>query len=86
MIYSDGNEAMIGDEVSIAEKYRGVVVCCIDRGEGTPRYPAKDWAYFGSEVMIDTDFAGLVHYTAETIESEYITLIRRATSGGGAAT
>lgn len=73
MRYTDGNEAMIGDVVAIALKY-GVVVACMDRGEY--RSGSEHWAYLKQGIMVDTDFGGLVHYTADAADE--MALIHRA--------
>ena len=74
MHYTDGNEAMVGDIVAIATKYRGVVVACMDRGEYLPG--SEQWAYLEQGIMVDTDFGGLVHYTADAMDD--MVLISRA--------
>lgn len=75
MRYSDGNEAMIGDQVQIDGQYKGTIVACMDRDEYSPEHPAAQWAYLRHGVMIETDFAGLVHYTEPLYED--IALVRR---------
>lgn len=75
MKYSDGNEAEIGDVIAIDEKYRGVVVVCLDRDEYAEAYPRAQWSYLGTGILVDTDFGGLVHYSAE--KSEQMVLVRR---------
>ena len=62
MIYSDGHEAMIGDTVAISGIHRGIVVACLDRSEYSVDYPMNEWEYLEHGVLLQTDFAGLVHY------------------------
>lgn len=38
----------------------------------------ENWAYLGMGIMVDTDFAGLVHYTSEAIDD--FVLIRRGSA------
>lgn len=76
MNYSDGNEARIGDVVAIDEKYRGVVVACIDRDEYFTENSREQWSYLRIGVMVDTEFGGLVHYQSD--DGEHITLVSRA--------
>ena len=76
MHYTDGNEAMLGDEVTISGKHRGVVVASIDRAEYSAAYPAAQWSYLKKGVLIEMDFGGLVHY--EGSEHEHFALIGRA--------
>ena len=68
MLYTDGNEARLGDKVAIGGSHRGVVVACIDRGEYSAEHPAAQWSYLGRGVMIDTSFGGLVHYEDASLE------------------
>jgi hypothetical protein len=75
MIYADGNEAMIGDVVAIDVNFNGVVVASIDNAQYSKEFPADKWARLGQGVLIDTDFAGLVHYQASS--PEQMTLIER---------
>lgn len=76
MIYSDGNEARLGDDIEIDTRYRGLVVANIDGEQFTSDYPKEQWAYLGKGIMVVTDFAGLVHYTSA--EHEHMRLVSRA--------
>jgi hypothetical protein len=60
--YSDGNEAKLGDVVAIDDTYRGIVVANFDGAEYSPEHPSEDWSYLAKGILINTDFAGLVHY------------------------
>jgi hypothetical protein len=73
MKYSDGNEAMIGDEISIDTKYRGLVVACMDSNTFLSGH--ESWSYLKHGIMVDTNFGGLVHYSDNA--SEDIRLVRR---------
>lgn len=75
MNYTDGQEAMLGDEVLIGGKYKGVVVACIDSGQYSVKYSEGDWAYLMEGALIDTDFGGLIHYKNSANES--IVLVKR---------
>ncbi|WP_447589099.1 hypothetical protein [Aquipseudomonas campi] len=75
MNYSEGTEAMLGDEVLIAEKHKGIVVACIESGQYSKDYPKSNWSYLMSGVLIDTDFGGLIHY--KNSASENIALVKR---------
>jgi hypothetical protein len=76
MRYSDGNESKPGDHVQIDGEYSGLVVACIDSGEYLPGYGS--WGYLKQGVMIETDFAGLVHYPPD--QEEKIVLLHRGNS------
>ena len=75
MNYSDGAEAILGDEVLIAGKQKGIVVACIDSEQYSTDYPKSNWSYLMSGVLIDTDFGGLIHY--KNLASENIALVKR---------
>ena len=75
MLYADGNEAMLGDVVTIDGHFGGVVVASIDNAQYSKEFPTQTWAKLGQGVLIDTDFAGLVHY--QTSSPEKMTLVRR---------
>ncbi|HUB89018.1 MAG TPA: hypothetical protein VMA74_04725 [Dyella sp.] len=60
MKYQDGQKILAGDVVQIDGRYQGVVIAAID--DKSYLAGAEDWEYLGSGAMIDTDFAGLVHY------------------------
>ena len=75
MLYVDGNEARVGDIVSINDGYKGVVVGCIERGEYRHPHSAEHWAYLGHGILVDTDFGGLIHYP--DLRSEKLALVRR---------
>ncbi len=78
MHYLDGQEARLGDVISIAELHQGRVVACLDRDEYSPAYPASQWCYLSTGILVETRFAGLVHYPDG--EGERIQLVTR---GGG---
>ena len=75
MRYADGTEAQIGDAVAIAERHRGTVVANIDGREFSERYPKEDWEHLNRGILVETDFAGLVHYPNG--DNERIRLIER---------
>lgn len=63
MNYCSGEPVMVGDRVAFAG-CPGIVVFSNDDGLYTPDYPATDWAYLETGVMIDFPDLGLIHYTA----------------------
>lgn len=73
MKYNDGQRVLAGDVVEIDGRYHGVVIAAIDEGSYLPG--GEDWEYLAKGAMIDTDFAGLVHYPSD---DEDLVLIRRA--------
>lgn len=74
MRYSDGNEALAGDVVSIDIKYQGTVVAAIDKKSYLPGH--EHWAILGTGIMVNTDFGGLVHCQSDEYIGE-MTLISR---------
>ena len=66
MKFADGTDIEPGDLIQIDTIYRGRVIASMD----TNMYlPGEDgWAYLTTGIMVDTDFAGLVHYTSETAD------------------
>jgi hypothetical protein len=73
MKYADGQRVLAGDVVEIDGRYHGVVIAAIDDKSYLPG--GEDWEYLGIGAMIDTDFAGLVHYPED---DEELALVRRA--------
>ena len=67
MKYADGADIKPGDIMQIDGQYRGRVIASMDTSEYLPG--EGSWAYLGVGIMVDTDFAGLVHYTTETAEN-----------------
>lgn len=77
MRYADGSEIKVGDTVAIHANDRGTVVACFDTREFSARCPEADWSYLTSGVMVDTSFAGLVHYQYDA--SDTLRLLARKT-------
>ena len=63
MRYPDGQEVRVGDKVQCWEGCTGVVVASMDAGEYSAEHSREAWGYLGKGVMINTDKAGLIHYT-----------------------
>ena len=63
MNYPDGTKVMIGDKLTLWEGCFGSVVCSIDDGQYTQEYLEERWSYLGKGVLIDSNKAGLIHYT-----------------------
>jgi hypothetical protein len=76
MRYADGSEIQPGDVVQIDARYRGTVVASMDLGQYLPGQ--EQWAYLKEGIMVDTDFAGPVHYTADATDE--LVLIQRSPS------
>lgn len=70
-----GTDIRVGDVIRIDVQYRGRVVASMDTGEYLQG--EDSWAYLGEGIMVDTDFAGLVHYRDETAE-DFVLIARGA--------
>lgn len=73
MKYKDGQLVLAGDIVQIDGQYQGFVIAAIDDNSYLPG--GEDWEYLGNGAVIDTDFAGFVHYKQD---EEELILLRRA--------
>lgn len=73
MNYADGLLVEPGDLVLVDGTDQGWVVASVDTGRHL--LGQDGWAYLREGIMVDTDYAGLVHYTAQTIGS--IALLER---------
>ncbi len=74
MNYPSGERVELGDVLKLWEGCYGVVVCSIDDSEYSPKYTKDDWSYLKSGVLIDSDQAGVTHYTQPESSFE---LVRR---------
>ena len=75
MKYPDGKEAHLGDKVRLGQDEEGVVVCSIDTGEYSDKYPEEQWGYLQRGVLINFPNSGLIHY--EEPDSD-LSLIKQA--------
>ena len=76
MKFADGSDIEPGDLVQIDVKYRGRVVASMDTAKYLPG--RERWSCLGTGIMVDTDLAGLVHYTSE--RSDDLVLIERGSA------
>lgn len=75
MIYTDGNDPMLGDKVWIGQKYTGLIVALIDEGQFSAGYPKEEWEYLGKGALVLTEHAGLVHY--KTFDQDEVLILER---------
>lgn len=73
MKYTDGRRVLAADVIEFDGQYHGVVIAAIDDKSYLPG--GEDWEYLGTGAMIDTYFAGLVHYSED---DEELVLVCRA--------
>jgi hypothetical protein len=66
MRYADGQTIEPGDIVQIDGQYRGRVVASMDTNSYLPG--EEYWGHLSEGIMVDTDFAGLVHYTTDATD------------------
>jgi hypothetical protein len=78
VLYADFNEARLGDEIIIDDIYKGVVVASLDTDEYSASCPREEWAHLGTGIVVDTNFAGRIHYPNG--DDEHIVLVKRASA------
>lgn len=61
MKYRDGQLVRLGDKVRLWNDFEGIVVCSLDTGEFSNEFPASQWEYLKSGVLIDSPTTGLIH-------------------------
>jgi hypothetical protein len=66
MRYANGDEIKPGDVVQSDTRYRGTVVASMDLGEYLSGQ--EQWMYLKEGIMVNTDFAGLVHYQSDATD------------------
>jgi len=72
MNYPDGTKIKVGDKLQLWDGCIGIVVCSIDDDEYTTDYTKEDWDYLKEGILIDSDAAGLIHYTEPEDEFKLI--------------
>jgi hypothetical protein len=70
--YKSGEVAMVGDKVRMGPHDNGVIVFSVDDGVYAPEYPADQWSYLGSGVMIEFESCGLVHISGNDPDLELL--------------
>lgn len=53
----------VGDQITI-DGMSGTIVAIIEEGKFAPGYPAGEWAYLASGLLVKTVDAGLVYFPA----------------------
>jgi hypothetical protein len=76
MHYPNGDEVRLGDEVELWSGSFGRVVCSMDTGEYTNDYPASEWSYLKSGVLVESTDVGLIHLLKQEHQGS-MRLIRR---------
>ncbi len=78
MRYHDGQPIHVGDAVTIDVMHHGTVVACIRDGIYLQPHTKEQWTHLRDGVLIDTSFAGVVHYPDEAaLEAAQVELLRR---------
>ncbi|HXY75314.1 MAG TPA: hypothetical protein VEH54_00250 [Steroidobacteraceae bacterium] len=78
MRYHDGEPIHVGDVVTIDVRHHGTVVACIEDGIYLHPDTKAEWTQLREGVLIDTSFAGLVHYPDQAaLEADQVQLLRR---------
>lgn len=66
--YSDGTALRVGDVVGLIGG-RGTVHANLDSEEYSERFRKSEWDYLETDVILETDFAGVLHISGEQSES-----------------
>jgi len=78
MRYHDDQPIHVGDVVTIDLRHQGTVVACIRDGAYLEPHTKEQWTHLHDGVLIDTSFAGIVHYPDEAaLEADQVRLLRR---------
>ena len=78
MRYHDGQPINVGDVVTIDVRHEGLVVACIEDGIFLHPHTKEQWTHLREGVLIDTSFAGLVHYPYQVaLADDQVELLRR---------
>jgi hypothetical protein len=75
MKYSDGSPVLLGDKVDLGGAMTGVVVAVIDADFFSDEYPANEWSYLLTGVLIESLEAGLIY--REKIEHDFDLIARK---------
>ena len=62
MKYPDGQEAKLGDKVTLGNGEPGTVVCSIDSEQYSSSFPKREWSYLKQGILVDFPSYGLIHY------------------------
>lgn len=65
--YLEGRLLRLGDRVALSGDL-GVVVAVIDSRDFSDGFPASEWGYLNSGILVEFEKIGLVHY--ETLEPD----------------
>jgi hypothetical protein len=82
MKYADGEEARLGDRVTLGDGAEGSVVASIDTDEYAIGHPKSQWAYLKRGIMVEFPNYGLIHY--EDAEPD-LRLLERTSSAASQA-
>lgn len=70
--YADQRPMIIGDVVEIPGCGRGKIVAIVDQKKFSEEYPAEEWLYLESGLLLEMDDMGLVHYPSSLDEKWYL--------------
>ncbi|HUA22516.1 MAG TPA: hypothetical protein VMA54_00205 [Steroidobacteraceae bacterium] len=78
MRYHDDQPIHVGDVVTIDVMHNGTVVACIKDGVYLQPHTSEHWTHLRDGILVDTSFAGLVHYPDEAaLEAHHVELLRK---------
>ena len=72
MNYPNGDQIKLGDTIKLWDGCIGVVVCSFDDKQYSNDFIEKEWGYLEVGILVDTNEAGLIHYTEPEVDFELI--------------
>ncbi|MEZ5443476.1 MAG: hypothetical protein R3F15_18545 [Lysobacterales bacterium] len=68
----DGQSLRAGDWLRSGDGWSGRILAIIDTADFVPELVGAHWSYLGTGVLIDTDFAGMVHFQHQDLLNERV--------------
>lgn len=72
MKYADGQEVLLGDQVSLGGGMTGSIVAVIDTDNYSDGYLSEDWSCLLTGALVISPEAGLIHFPAPDQDFELI--------------
>ena len=73
-----GSDVRLGDRVCVLGRYEVEVIVTLDAGEFPHPDTLDNWRFLKSGVMLQTDFAGLLHIANQSLfDLQHIKLVSR---------
>jgi hypothetical protein len=62
MKYAAGEQAQLGDRVTLGDNSPGTVVASIDTDEYSTGHPKSEWGYLKRGIVVEFSLFGVIHY------------------------